>query len=115
MTSLIITDDEANLVESLSELLKSNGIDVVGTAKNGKEAVELCTKFNPDFLLMDLSMPEYDGFYAIDKLQEMKNPVKIIIMTGLSSIETEEKLIPNSYVSYLTKPMSLDALLEVLK
>ena len=115
MKSVAIADDEAGLTELLVEVLQNAGFDVVGTGINGKEAVEMCTKFNPDFLLLDLSMPEYDGYYVLDKLQEMKNPVRIIIMTGLPDADIKQKLMSYSNISILPKPMKMDALLEVLK
>lgn len=62
MTTIVIADDERELVEVTTNLLEMSGIDIVGVGFNGKQAVELCTKYNPNFLLLDLSMPSLTDF-----------------------------------------------------
>ena len=61
MTSVIIVDDEKDIVNSLSMLLESHGIDVIGKGYNGLEGIQLFDKLHPDIVLLDLAMPEYDG------------------------------------------------------
>jgi len=109
----VIVDDDRDIVEGLSELLELQKIDVIGTGYNGKEAVELCTKHNPDFLLLDLSMPEFDGFYALEKLQNM-NRQKIIVITGVIDEAVLEKLNSFSVFSIQRKPIKFSVLLKIL-
>ena len=82
MVNCIVIDDDKDIVNIFSELLKLNKIDVLATGNNGKEAVELYEQCKPDIVFTDLNMPKYDGNYAIDKIKEKYPNSKIIIMTG---------------------------------
>lgn len=71
MTSVIVVDDNEDLVYSMSELLEIHGIEVVGKGYNGLEGVELFNRLHPDVVLLDLMMPEYDGLYALKKFERL--------------------------------------------
>lgn len=113
MTTVVIVDDEVDAVDGLSELLQIKKIDVVGVGYDGKQAVDLCMKHNPDILLLDLSMPEYDGFYTLEKLKDSKS-TKIIIMTGLIDENVVNKLNNFSIFSTQIKPLNFDILFKML-
>lgn len=83
---LIIADDHALFRDSLKNLLDSKGLDVVGVASNGKEAVDMTRSLRPDVVLMDLSMPEMDGLAATRALaaDESLSEVKVVILTASS-------------------------------
>ena len=70
MTSVIVIDDNEDIVSSMSDLLEFHKIDVIGTGSNGLECVELYDTLRPDVVLLDLQMPEYDGLYALRKIRE---------------------------------------------
>ena len=112
MTTVVIVDDEVDAVSGLSELLKMKNIDVVGVGYDGKQAVELCRLHNPDFLLLDLSMPEFDGFYTLENLQD-RNQTKIIIMTGLTEEEVLKKLELFKIFSVQIKPLDFKILFKI--
>lgn len=69
MVGVVIADDHALVREGLKTILKAQpGINVLGMAENGEEAVRLCRRLNPDVVLMDLSMPVKSGVQAIQEL-----------------------------------------------
>ena len=111
---VIIVDDDQDVVEVLSELLRLNNYNVVGTGNNGKEAAELYKKFFPDLILLDLKMPVYDGFYAISHIRRMDPNASIIIVTGatefVSKLMTEE-FKPDAIIE---KPASFQKLLQTV-
>ena len=113
MITVVIVDDEVDAVNGLSEILKIKKFDVVGVGYDGKQAVELCRLHNPDFLFLDLSMPKFDGFYALEKLQD-KSHTKIVIMTGLTDDETVKKLSNFSVLSVQLKPLNFDFIFNML-
>ena len=113
MTTVAIIDDEIALTELLSDLFELEKIDVVGVGYDGKQAIELCTKFNPDFLIIDLSMPKFDGFYALEKLQ--KTSTKIIVTTGLVEENILKQLDSFSVFSVQSKPVDFSNLLKIMK
>lgn len=112
MTTIVIVDDERDMVEVSTELLRMSGIDVVGVGYDGKQALELCTAHNPDFLSLDLSMPNYDGFYALERLGNTKT--KIIVLTGLIDKDILVKLRLYSTFSVQRKPLEFNKLLKIL-
>jgi len=87
-------------------------INVIGIGYDGKDAVELCTRHNPDYMSLDLSMQKFDGFYALKKLQD--TTTKIIVLTGMIDDETFEKLKSFSVFSIQKKPIDIDDFLNIL-
>ena len=69
--NVVIADDNERIVEMLNALIRTeNDMEVVGTAGNGEEAVEVIKNNAPDVVLLDLIMPKMDGIGVLDKLQE---------------------------------------------
>ncbi len=73
MKSVIIIDDDEDIVQVFSYLLEQKHIKVVGKGYSGKDAVELYEKENPDIVFLDVMMPDGNGIYAIKKIKEI-NP-----------------------------------------
>ena len=68
---IVVAEDEKEFLDALSRLLTADGrFDVVGRARNGREAVELARELGPDLLVMDIEMPVLDGIEATRLLQE---------------------------------------------
>jgi NarL family two-component system response regulator YdfI len=85
-TRVVIADDHAVLLESLSMLLESQpDFEVVGKAVNGAEAVELVNQQNPDVLVLDLFMPEGDGFEVLRTLERAGTRVAAVVLTASES------------------------------
>src|SRR5438067_265009 len=80
---IVIADDHAVLRESLAALLDTqNDFQVEGTASDGVQALELVQKFHPDVLVLDLFMPNSDGFEVLRTLDKASNRVATVILTG---------------------------------
>lgn len=80
MTKVLIVDDENDNLEVLGEFLGLKGLDVVGKAHNGHEAHELYKELKPDVVLSDVLMPEFDGYYGLQKIREL-----LIFNTSISN------------------------------
>jgi DNA-binding NarL/FixJ family response regulator len=81
---VVIADDQHLFAEGLKHVLQgasAGGIQVVGTASNGAEAVELATRHDPDLILMDIRMPEMDGVEATEIIHREHPEVKILVLT----------------------------------
>jgi DNA-binding NarL/FixJ family response regulator len=79
---ILIADDHALFRDSLRSLLEAHGLEVVGEAKNGREACELARRLQPDVVLMDLSMPEVDGLAATRLISAELPAVKVVVLTA---------------------------------
>src|SRR5688572_24485809 len=85
-TGIVIADDHAMLRESLSALLNTQkDFEVLGKAANGTEAVQLVDQHQPDVLVLDLMMPEADGFEVLRTLDRSGSRVKSVVLTGSES------------------------------
>jgi two-component system, response regulator PdtaR len=103
--SVLVADDEMRMAHLLSVTLKSLGHEVVGTADNGADAVELAARHQPDLIILDLDMPKMDGFEAAGKILEAAS-VPIIISTGKSDCESLTRAQGLDIQGYLVKPFS---------
>lgn len=106
-TTAIVIDDDLDAIELFCEYLELKGIQVIGKGYNGKEAVELYQKNRPDIVFLDIMMPYYNGFYAVDEIQKIEPNAKIIILTADLSEETVHKLEELKF-PVIYKPYDLD-------
>lgn len=112
-TALIVEDNEANFIY-LQELLKPTGLKII-RALNGKEAVDcISNKANIDIILMDIQLPEMDGFEATQRIKKIKPAVPIIAQTAYALADERAKALDAGCDYYLSKPISADALLYLL-
>jgi len=114
-TSIIIVDDDKDTVSVFQEFLEFKGFKVLGVGYNGKDAVELYNNFKPDVVLLDVMMPEFNGFYALQKIREVKSDAKIIMITADKTKKTEERLIEMNASAILYKPYEIDNLVKTIK
>ena len=103
MISCIVIDDDQSITEAYSDCLKALGMDVLGKGFNGKDAVELYQKVNPDIVFLDLDMPEYDGFHAIDEITKMNPSANIIVVTAFRDDEAVKRLQAKN-ITFYDKP-----------
>ena len=112
---ILIADDHALFRDGLRSLLLAQGHEVIGEAKNGREAVELARELQPDLLLMDVQMPELDGIAATRLISTEMPSLKVVILTAS---EAEEKLfdaIKSGAQGYLLKNLEADTFFELLE
>jgi len=111
MPRVIVIDDDKDSVETLSALLQQKGVDVVGIGFDGKDALDLYVQEKPDFVILDMKMPEYDGPYAINKIKEIDPNAKIIAVTAY----TDYQFKAGDVLASLKKPYEISELLKVIK
>jgi DNA-binding NarL/FixJ family response regulator len=112
---LVLADDHALFRDGLRSLLEARGLDVVGEANDGREAVKLATRLRPDILLMDLSMPNMGGLDATRALTAQAPDVKIVILTASEDDADLFEAIKSGAQGYLFKNLKAEELLEMLE
>lgn len=115
MTRVLIIDDDKDTVEVLSEFLSLYDIDVVAKGHNGRDAVALYQEFKPDFVLMDVMMPEYDGFYGLSSIRTVDPTAKVIMITADLTTETEIKLQELKANAIIYKPFDMDKIINLIR
>ena len=119
MLRMMIVDD-SNIIRRRIERSQQNArLQVVGSASNGREAVELFQKTDPDVVTMDLTMPEMDGIQCVERLVALKPEIMILVVSALADKATAVEAIEKGANGFLCKPFSdrqlNDALAELLK
>ena len=110
MTRLLVVDDEPDIVELLSASLKYHGYDVA-SATSGRQAMEEARRFRPDMILLDVMMPELDGFEVLRKLRGEGTRVPVLFLTARDATEDKIKGLTLGGDDYVTKPFSLSEIL----
>jgi YesN/AraC family two-component response regulator len=111
---VIVVDDEPDVSEVLCEFLKIKEIQVVGRGKNGNDAFELYKKLSPDIVMMDLVMPNYDGFYGIKKIREHDPKSKIMIISASLTPSYVKRLLELNVDCISLKPYDLSNVIEII-
>ncbi|MFC2086498.1 hybrid sensor histidine kinase/response regulator, partial [Bacteroidota bacterium] len=110
---LIGEDEEINLVY-LKEVLIKSQIKII-EAKNGQEVIDALMQ-NPDtnIILLDIKMPEMDGFEAIEAIKEMNSEIPVIAQTAFAMSSDEKNILDSGFSDYIAKPIKTEKLYHVL-
>ena len=113
--SVIIIDDDEDILELLTEYLLLEDFNVVGRGTDGLMAVNLYAKHMPDFVIMDIAMPNYDGIYGLENIKKLNPDATIIILTGMNDKLITQKIIQLNATMILEKPYPVEKLVSVMK
>ena len=117
MIKLVVADDEERVCRLIVALgnWEKLGIQVVGTAENGIEALDIIRREKVDILITDIRMPGYNGLELIEKVKQIAPEIKIMIISGYATFEYAQTAIKNGVNDYLLKPINREALNESLE
>jgi len=115
MTSVIVVDDDRDTVEVFCEYLSIKDIQVLGRGYDGKTAVELYKEHKPDIVLLDVMMPDFDGFYGLEQIRKFDPNAKIIMVTADLTSDTEKKLVDLRASAMIYKPYEIDSVIETIE
>jgi putative two-component system response regulator len=106
---ILLVDDSASNLHVLRETLESTGCRIL-IAKSGKSALEIVRKSRPDLILLDVMMPEMDGYEVCRRLksEEDTRRIPVIFLTAMTDSENEAKGLALGAVDYVTKPINPD-------
>lgn len=109
---ILIVDDERDFVELMKMRLESAGFTVV-CAHNGAEALNKTLKEKPDLIVLDIAMPEVDGYTFVKRLRERENlrDIPVIIVTAYGD-KMKDLFAQEGIIDYLMKPFETKTLLE---
>lgn len=103
--TIVIADDEPITRMDIYEILSEAGYEVVGEASNGFDAVELCRKFKPDLILMDIKMSHLDGLKATKLIVDENLAGAVVVLTAYSGSEFIEEAKAVGITGYIVKPV----------
>jgi CheY-like chemotaxis protein len=113
---IFIVDDNVDAADSLAELLRIEGHEAQAV-HSPAAAIELIDAFHPDVALLDIGLPEMDGFELVRRLRQRPalGAVKFVALTGYGQIEDRRRVRESGFDDHLIKPIDLDALDRILR
>jgi CheY-like chemotaxis protein len=112
---IVIVDDDASFLATVRLLLESEGFVVVGEAQNGLDALSAVQAFEPDIVLVDVTLPDIDGFQVVERLAE-SGYASPVVLTSIRSAEDFGDLVQRSSAhGFITKAeLSREALAQIV-
>jgi two-component system response regulator AtoC len=107
MSEILVIDDEQSILESLDMFLSENG-HTVYKADSGKKGLKCHDRYSPDVVILDIRLPDMDGFEILRSIQNQENPAKVIMITAFQDMETTIKAMKLGAYDYIHKPLDAD-------
>ncbi len=117
MMKLLIADDEYLVIDSLKYIVErfTKDVEVAGTAKSGREAIEKAIELKPDIVFMDIHMPGIDGIDAIKQIKALSPETEFVIITAYEYFNYAKEAINLGVQEYLLKPINRNKVAETLE
>jgi two-component system chemotaxis response regulator CheY len=103
---LMIVDDSNIMRRRIERSQQFEELELVGTASNGIEAIEMFRKMDPDVITMDLTMPQMDGIECIENIVKLKPAVRILVISALADKATAVEAMEKGANGFLNKPFT---------
>jgi two-component system OmpR family response regulator len=111
---ILVVDDEASICEVITMALRYQGFEVE-TAGSGREAIAAVTRFKPHLIVLDVMLPDMEGFEVAERLGAQRAGVPIIFLTARDATEDKIRGLTGGGDDYMTKPFSLEELVARIR
>lgn len=113
---VLIADDIMILRQGLKAVLEQDEeLEVVALAENGRQAYEKSAVFQPDVVIMDMRMPDYDGAFGIRSIKEKYKNIRVLVLTTFDDDETIKKAVESGADGYILKELPDDKVIASVK
>jgi DNA-binding NarL/FixJ family response regulator len=112
--SLLVVDDHEVVRRGIESLLKGNGINIVGEAATGNQAIEQAFKLKPDVVLLDVRMPDTDGLEALERIIDRSPRTKVVMFTGHENQAYVARAAALGAAGYLLKGATKDEIVKAI-
>lgn len=114
-TSVVIADDDSYMRGLLRLLLRSDEYDVVGEAADGEAALDLCNRWRPALVLLDINMPNKDGLEVLDELNAVRYAGKVVLISGEATLDKVKLAVQKGAAGFIVKPFNSGTVLDELR
>lgn len=113
---MCVADDNRELVGLLTEYIHAQeDMEVVGSAYNGQECLDIVENTDPDILVLDIIMPHLDGLAVLSKLQEKQSRPKVIMLTAFGQEDVTKKAVQLGASYFVLKPFDMETLIKHIR
>jgi len=114
MPTAIVIDDDRVSTQLFTDVLRMVGVKILASGFDGKDAVRLYKKYNPDIVFTDIMMPENDGFYALKEIRKFDPHAKVVAVTADFTDESATRLKELNISAVVYKPFDIQDIKKVL-
>lgn len=114
MARILVVDDSSFMRNSLKFIIENGGHNVVGIAKDGKEAIELYKKLKPDIVTLDILMKNMDGIESLKEIMKIDPDARIIMVTAIGLESKQEITSKLGAKGYIRKPFRQTEILQCI-
>ena len=114
MYRILIADDSIYMRESLRDILREAGHEVIGEAANGNNAVEIFRALTPDLVMLDTAMPGGDGMEALKKIMDINRNAVVVMLTVVGKPDIVLQALESGAKGFLTKPFDKKSTLSAI-
>jgi DNA-binding NarL/FixJ family response regulator len=112
---IVIVDDSEILRDRLKIALDTiKDVEIVGEAQNGLEALQVIKDYNPDFLILDIRMPEMNGITVLKKIREQGLKTKVCVFTNYPYLQYKEKCLAEGADYFIDKNEDINVMINIL-
>ena len=111
---LLIVDDSNIMKRAIEKYISEKGLEIIGFASNGEEALQLFELHKPDLVTLDITMPKMDGLTALERMLSLKPSTLILVISALKDPATGIQALKKGAKGFLPKPFTKEQLLEEL-
>lgn len=116
MCRILIVDDAASVRESLEWLIEDEpGLTVIGSASNGSEALQQTAQLDPDLIILDIELPDVDGFHVTRQLKAMPLAPIIVLLSVHGDAQSRKRGFESGCDAYVEKALGWPGLLSVIQ
>ncbi|HEV7918540.1 MAG TPA: response regulator [Solirubrobacterales bacterium] len=114
MATVLIADDSMFMRKRLGDILTGEGHDVVAEAEDGDEAIMLFRQFQPELVMLDITMPERNGLGALNHIMSLSPEAKVVMCSALGEESVVNECIETGAKAFVVKPFDPEQVLEAV-
>ena len=111
--SILIVDDDEDILRSMEIAIRSEGAQTE-TVMDGNAAISMCTRLNPDAVVLDMMLPKRSGFLVLEQIRDLPQAPVVVMVTANEGRRHKAYAESLGVHDYLNKPVALDSLIETL-
>ncbi len=110
--NVLVVDDDSMIRDTLKIILRADDYEIAGEASNGESALELCRKFHPGVVLLDINMPGMDGLEVLRVIKQRLPATRVIMISADSTMERVKEAIASGAAGFIVKPFNAGRVLD---